>query len=191
MLELFFQLQKEALPSLRAGNLAECDRIFSDAMRHLPPGSFHIALDLRFTNSPRDVAAHFDAFFRQEVERYAIAAAYTETNGFSINTDRWFFNLFAYTQYGGQEDYDWLSDYQSESFPDITLTGMEALQEVYASPPFGESAFDDTSSVADLLVKIRFQQLVQQSVPFMSELRFPLLATSHDSDFIGEFRRNE
>ena len=135
-----------------------------------------------------DVAAHFDAFFRREQKRFEIAAAYTETNDFSINPGRWFFDLFAYDRYGGHDNYDWIAYWQSERFASMTLTGMEALQKVYASPAFHERAYGKACSITDLLVVSRFQRLIHCSAELMSELRFPLLATSHGMDFISETR---
>lgn len=186
MSKLFVKLQVQATGALRAGNFVECDRVFAEGLYHLPPSPFHIALDLNFTNPPGDVASHFDAFFRQEAQRFEIAAAYTEMNGFDINPDRWYLDVFAYESYGGQDDLDWISDWQSDSFPDLTLTGMEELQEVFASPAFDQPEFRDAAYVVDLLVVSRFQQLIQRSAPLMKELRFPLLATAHDFDFISE-----
>jgi hypothetical protein len=171
---------------LRAGDLAACDRIFSSALRQLPTSPFHVVLDLAFTNNPSDVARHFDSFFHREAKRFPIAAAYTETNGFDINPNRWYFDLFAYDAYGGNDSYDWIADWQSENFPAMTLMGMEPLQRVYASPAFRQSEFRDACDVANLLVVSRFQQLLQTSAKFMTELRFPLLATAHEFDFIFE-----
>jgi hypothetical protein len=181
-------LQLKALPALRSGDLGECDRIFSDALRRLELTPFHIVLDLNFTNPTRDIAVHFDAFFQHEQKRINVAAAYTETNDFSINTGRWYFDVFAYNRYGGHDDYDWLAYWDSERFPSMTLTGMEALQKVYASPAFHERDYGEACSISDLIVVSRFQQLIHRSAESMSELRFPLLATSHDMDFISETR---
>jgi hypothetical protein len=190
MSDIFFDLQREATSALRAGDLAECDRMFSDALRRLPASPFHIVIDLAFTNPPRDVAAHFDTFFRREGQRFDLAAAYAETNGFDINPHRWHFDLFGYDHYGGHDDYDWISDWQSDPFPSMTLKGMETLQTVYASPAFHEGRHRDAIAVGDLLVVSRFQQLVHRAAELMAELSFPLLATSHDFDFILEVRRD-
>jgi hypothetical protein len=189
MNDIFFDLQRQATPALRAGDLAECDRIFSDALRRLPASPFHIVIDLAFMNPPRDVAAHFDTFLRREQTRFEIAAAYTETNGFDINPNRWFFDLFAYDRYGVHDDYDWIAYWQSDPFPSMTLTGMEALQKVYASPAFHKPEYDGATKICNLVVVSRFQQLIHRSAELITELRFPLLATAHDFDFISEVRR--
>ncbi|NET33843.1 MAG: hypothetical protein F6K19_17790 [Cyanothece sp. SIO1E1] len=49
-------------------------------------------------------------------------------NGFDINPDRWYCDLFTYDTDGGIDDFDWLSDWQSEYYQDYTITGLEDLQ---------------------------------------------------------------
>jgi hypothetical protein len=190
MSDIFFELQEELMPALRAGDTARCERSVAERLAALPHSPFHIAIDLSITNAPADIAAHFDGFFRQESARFKIGAAYTEMNGFDINPDRWFFDVFALTEYGGHDDYDWLSDWQSESYEDMTITGLERLQEVYASPAFRDKRFKDASYVAGLLVVTKFQDLIRRAAPHMRQLGFPLLATAHDYDFIYEVRRD-
>src|SRR5687767_5889626 len=143
MSDLFFQLQTELEPTLRSGNLRQCDEHIAGVLRGLPTSPFHIALDLHFTNPPDEVGKQFDAFFLRERSRFSIAAAYTETNGFDINPDRWYFDFFAYDAYGGTDDFDWLSDWTSDSWPEMTLTGMETLQAVYASDAFQDRSNND------------------------------------------------
>ena len=187
MHELFFELQKQLGPVLRAGNLDQCERRVVKALAGLSGSPFHRILDLSVTNNPAGVAAHFDNFLRRESKRFKVGAAYTETNGFDINPRRWYFELFAYERYGGhEEDYGWISDWQSEDYPDMTITGLEPLQEVFASEAFRNEAFRDACSVTCLLVVIKFQDLIRRAASQMKELRFPLLATGHDFDFIYE-----
>jgi hypothetical protein len=188
--DIFFEIQDELMPVLRAGDTARCERTVAERLAALPQSPFHIAIELSITNSPADIAAHFDGFFRQEAVRFKIGAAYTEMNGFDINPDRWFFDVFAFTEYGGHDDYDWISDWQSESYEDMTITGLERLQEVYASPAFRDKRFKDAGYVAGLLVVTKFQDLIRRAAPHMRELHFPLLATAHDYDFIYEARRD-
>jgi hypothetical protein len=184
----FFELQELLIPVLRAGDTTRCERTVAERLASLPHSPFHVALDLSITNPPTDVAAHFDGFFRREAGRLRINAAYAEMNGFDINPDRWFFDVFAYGEYGGHEEYDWLADWQSRPYDDMTITGLEQLQEVYASEAFRDLRFRDAAYVAALLVVTRFQDLIRRAAPHMRELSFPLLATAHDYWFIFETR---
>jgi hypothetical protein len=177
MSDIFFELQKKLRPVLRSGDTARCERAVAEHLATVPQSPFHIAIDLAITNPPAEIAAHFDKFFRQESSRFTIQAAYTEMNGFDINPRRWFFDIFAFREYGGHDDYDWLADWQSEPYKNMTLTGLERLQEVYASPAFRDKRFED-SYVAGLLVVTKFHDLIRRAAPLMRELHFPLLATA-------------
>lgn len=149
-----------------------------------------MAADLDFDNDPEEIARHFDRFIGRQAQSFEVRAVYTETNGFDINPDCWFFDVFAHDHYGGHEDYDWLSDWQSGPFAQMRLTGMETLQGIYASDAFTLPENRDPSGISSLYVVVRFQALIQRSAPFMRELRCPLLATSHDYDLFYEYKRS-
>jgi len=157
-------------------------------MRSLPDSPFHIAIEQSISNDPNTAAKHFDLFILGESKRFPIAAVYTELNAFDINPDRWYCNLFAYTDYGGHDDYDWLSDWQSEDFDDYEIKGLEALQAAFANPAFQTAAYRDTSYIASLLIVIKFQLFISTAAKSMQHLKFPLLVTAHDFNFIAELR---
>jgi hypothetical protein len=139
----FFEIITRLTPSLRAGDLNSCERAIAAEMQMLPPSPFTLVLDVAISNEPADAARHFDAFFESEAKRTIVAAAYTEMNGFYINPDLWYCELFAYTAYGGHGDYNGLSDWQSGDFPSYPLRGMETLQKVYASDAWRNESYRD------------------------------------------------
>jgi hypothetical protein len=174
------------LKELRADHLDACENVVIEEIRRLSPSPFHIAIELSISNTPADAASHFDKFFEIESQRMHVAAAYTEMNGFDINPGRWYCDCFAYSAYGGHEDYDWLSDWQSQNFPRFTIRGLESLQAVYAGPAFHQNEFRDVSFMTSLLVVIKFQKYVKAAAAEMARLHFPLLVSAHDFDFISE-----
>ncbi len=184
----WYELVQQIEPRLRAGELDHCTDRARDALLSLPTSPFHIAAELDFTNDPATVAGHFDAFLTREQRRFDVQAVYTETNGFDINPDRWYFDLFAYDCYKGVGDVDWLSEWNSESIRDVALTGMEPLQAVYDSESFGNQEYSTAIGFASLYVVFRFQALIRRSAPLMEHLKCPLLATSHDYDFFYEYK---
>lgn len=184
-IDLFFQAIERLIPQLRANDLAGCEAAACDALRALPKTPFHIAADLVITNNPVDAARHFDAFYLEESERMSIGAVYTEMNGFDINPDRWYCDLFAYTDDGGMDDFDWLSEWQSELFDEYTITGLEPLQAVYASQAFRDPVNRDASYLSSLVVVTKFQRFMQRAIKEMNALRAPLYVTAHDFDYIA------
>jgi hypothetical protein len=188
--KLFFKLQQDLLPVLRAGDLTRCEQAVTQALSALPRSPFHCILDLSITNPIAEVAGYFDTFFAEEAPPPRVGAVYTEMNGFDINPDRWYFEALAYAEYGGHDDYDWLADPQWEACGDQNITGLEQLQDVYASDAFGKQEHNDASYVAGLLVVVKFQDLIRRAAPHIRELRVPLLATAHGHRFIYETRRD-
>jgi len=185
--DLFFQAMEQLAPVLRAGDIEVCEKIVVEQLRQLRRSPFDLSIEVDISNDPADAAKAFDDFFETETKRIRIAAAYTEMNGFDINPGLWFCDFFAYTSYGGNGDYDWLSDWQSENFPRYVIRGMEALQAVYASSAFGDESLSNNAYLSSLLVVIKFQKFIKRAAAQMKLLRFPLLVTAHDFDFIAEF----
>lgn len=184
-----WELEKELTPKLQSSDLDYCAEHVSNKIKSYPKSPFHLILDLSFTNEIVDVAKFFQKFV-DDTRPKELKAIYTETNGFSINPECWFFDLFGFKSYGGHKDYDWLSDYEFESdYPGMTLTGMEDLQKVYASDAFRNPKYREGRGYCDLLVVINFQKLIRDSAPLIKNLDVPILATSHDYDFIYEYSR--
>lgn len=184
-IDLFFQTMERLMPQLRAGDLVGCESAACDILRALPKTPFHIAVDLAISNDPVEAAQHFDDFYQAESERISVQAVYTEMNGFDINPDRWYCDLFAYTADGGLDDFDWLSDWQSESADEYTITGLEPLQAVYASKAFRDPANADACYMSSLVVVTKFQRFMQRAAERMSTVRSPLYVTAHDYDYIA------
>lgn len=183
--DLFFQTMERLTPQLRARNLQACEAAAMDTLLTLPKSPFHIAADLNITNHPNDIAEHFDRFFRTESARFDVQAAYTEMNGFDINPDRWYCDLFAYDHDGGLDVFDWLSDWQSEYFEDYTIQGLEPLQAVYGSDAFHDEQYDDAACIAGLVVVAKFQRFIQLAAQQMKHLCVPVYITAHDYDYIA------
>ena len=188
--DVFFQLQEELSPVLRSGDSVRCEQMVAQRLASMPRSPFHIAIDLSIDTSIEGAAAHFDAFFEKESTRYRIGSAYAEMNGFDINPDCWYLNLFAYDRYSGHDGYDWLSRWQSDDFDAVIITGLEPLQAVFDSDAFSSGEFEEAAYVAGLLVVTKFQNFVRAAAPQMKRLKFPLLATAHDYDFILEVGRD-
>lgn len=187
MSDLFFDTIEQLEPSLRNGLIEVCEETVVQKIRQLPRSPFDLSVDVDISNDPADAAKSFDAFFEREGKHMKIAAAYTEMNGFYINPQLWFCDFFAYNSYGGHHDYDWLAHWQSNAHPRFPIRGMEALQAVYASDAWRNDLFRNAADMSSLLVVIKFQKFVKRAARQMKLLRFPLLVTAHDFDFIAEF----
>ncbi|TQV72924.1 hypothetical protein FLL45_15780 [Aliikangiella marina] len=118
----WFELAQELEPGLRIGDLDSCLARAIEVIEELPKTPFHKVVELEFTNSLNEVGQYISSFLNKSNESIELKSLYTETNGFDINPDEWYFELFGYASYGGHEDYDWLCEWQTESENRLTLT---------------------------------------------------------------------
>ena len=126
-----------------------------------------------FSNSPRAVLSAINKFVRACDETFDVKAVYLEMNGFDINYDRWYFDSFGYRQYGTDpHDLEWLCDWQSALWPQVTLKGLEPVQkdfewyqtnEAWSDKKLGK-AYEKAKETAVLLVMTKFVTLIQSAL---------------------------
>ena len=112
----WFEIAEQVEPELRKGGISTCISRVTEELKKLPDSPFHEVINLRFTNRPQNLAEYFSKFIRKEEARIDLKAIYTETNGFDINPDLWFFDLFAYEKYGGHQ-----GNVQSDNASDVIM----------------------------------------------------------------------
>lgn len=116
-------------------------------------------------------------------------AYYCEMNGFTINYDRWFIDLFSYEEWD-LEDWEWLSDFYDSTTQDFTITGFEEIQKLFQdvhennklNDPNTKQAYD----ICELLIILRLQELFRDIYQVNKEkwTEIPMFITAHDSDMI-------
>ncbi len=96
---LIIELLRVLRPRVRRCELDSSMELVSSALTNIPVSPFHLVLGLSATTPPQEVAAYLGKFIEETRQEHEVEAIYAEMNGFDINTDRWFYNLFAYRQY--------------------------------------------------------------------------------------------
>lgn len=154
---------------------------------------FKSLIGSEFKNNDTEIAKEINKFISFSEKDIEVRAVYLEMNGFDINPDRWYFDLFAYDTYQEDEDdLDWLSEWKSEDWPEITLEGLEAAQEDFDwysnRSGYKDSLAKEASEYAVLLVMCKFANLIRRSVAtgFIKK-KTPILATAHDFDIMPRF----
>jgi hypothetical protein len=150
--------------------------------------TFNDLITADFTNPPSQIYDAISAFDSECNKRFSVKAIYLEMNGFDINPDRWYFDLFGYESTPLNDDsLDWLSEWQSPDYPTVTLTGLESIQELYANYINNKLYKDQdrayNEELATLLVMAKFCKLIAESLDNKS-LGVPVYATAHDFDII-------
>lgn len=137
-----------------------------------------------------------EAFYNRLKPTLDIKALYGEMNGFTINPDLWFLSVFAYDNYQGLDDLDWLADYELEHSTAenlFVLTGFEDLQSAYERYLKTKKHKDKHQRAAnetcELIIILRLHELLREAVKTgkakgMKWVKVPVLVTARDYDLI-------
>lgn len=145
-----------------------------------------------FSNSASDILSEINAFIKDCQSRFELKAVYLEMNGFDINPDCWYFDLFGYDDYSDiQTDSDWLCDWSSTDWPKVVLHGLESVQtafeEYHRNELWKDDVFERPYEIAELLVLCKFMALVESALKGVREKDIPIIATAHDFDIFAQF----
>lgn len=146
-----------------------------------------------FTNRPKSILSSLNDFIDACGNEFDIKAVYLEMNGFDINPNRWYFDFFGYTVYEADpDDAEWLCDWQSSEWPQITLTGLESVQSdfewYHSNEMWKDPKIQRAYEPAMLLVMCKYVILIQSALAAGRRSKsIPVLATAHDFDTIGRF----
>lgn len=158
-----------------------------------PGDRFRGLVGAQFDNPPSLILEGINVFIAECQKHFDVKAVYLEMNGFDINYGRWYFDFFGYAECGGDpDDLDWLCEWQSDYWPDVTLTGLESVQkdfEWYHENRAPEHhRYGRAYELAILLVMAKFVALIRSALQ-SGELakRISVLATAHDFDVVGRF----
>src|SRR5262249_39046091 len=147
-----------------------------------------------FSNKPKSVLSAINEFIDACSKEFSIKAVYLEMNGFDINPDRWYFDFFGYTKYGADpQNLEWLCEWKSPHWPQVTLRGLEAVQTdfdwYHAEEIWEDKRLERAYDLAVLLVMCKFVSLIESTLAAGPRSRpIPVLATAHEFDIVARFR---
>jgi hypothetical protein len=149
---------------------------------------------MHFENPQDEVLGEINRFIEANQSNFNVEAIYIEMNGFDINYDRWYFDLFAYSSYAPDfNDIGWLCDWQSADWPEVELTGTKAAQEAFAwyhDEKIWE-AQPDLKQVYDasmLLVMAKFAEFIGSALDSGKLLKpIPVLVTAHGFESVARY----
>lgn len=201
-----FELADKLSELLESKKLDEAIAMAEQELKNIPTTDFHKILDKNILHMTSNLANHINEFDKSTKEvlkkkqgfiknlfgsgkEVKPAAYYCEMNGFTINYDRWFIDLFSFESYS-LTDWEWLSDFYDSTANDLTITGFEEIQkafeDVHENNRFEESNIINAYQVCELLVILRLQELfreVYQSGNYdWSDI--PMFVTAHDYEMI-------
>jgi hypothetical protein len=201
-----FELADKLYELLESKKLDEEIVIAEQELKNIPTTDFHKILDKNLLHLTSDLSKQineFDKSTKQILKKKQSfiknlfssgkeikpAAYYCKMNGFTINYDRWFIDLFSFEKYS-LTDWEWLSDFYDSTANELTITGFEDIQKVFEdvheNNRFNEPNIDKAHKICELLVILRLQELFREaykaSKDFWSDI--PMFVTAHDYDLI-------
>ncbi|MBN1510981.1 MAG: hypothetical protein JXB13_03120 [Phycisphaerae bacterium] len=174
------------------GEMETAIRELEAALAAKQVGHFKCLIGARFTNSARKILTTVNDFIVRCDKKFDLRALYLEMNGFAINYDEWFFDLFAYSKFAEDpEDIEWLCDWELAS-DQFTLRGMKAVQRefqlYYESDMRWDRRCRAAKEIAMHLVLAQYLRLIQKALAVGRLAKpIPVLATAHDFDIIARF----
>jgi hypothetical protein len=201
-----FELADKLSELLESQKLDEAIAMAEQELKNIPTTDFHKILGKNLLHLTSDLAKHineFDKSTRQILKKkqgfiknlfgsgkeIKPAAYYCEMNGFTINYDRWYIDLFSFENYS-LTDWEWLSDFYDSTANDLTITGFVDIQKVFEdvheNNRFEEPNIDKAYEVCELLVILRLQELFRATYKTNQGEwdNIPMFVTAHDYEMI-------
>lgn len=201
-----FELADKLSELLDSKKLDEAIAIAELELKNIPATDFHKILDKNLLHLTSDLAKYINEFDKSTKEvlkkkqgfikslfgsgkEVKPAAYYCEMNGFTINYDRWFIDLFSFENYS-LTDWEWLSDFYDSTANDLTIRGLEEIQkafeDVHENNRFEEPNIEKAYEVCELLVILRLQELFRETYKMNQGDwdKIPMFVTAHDYEMI-------
>jgi hypothetical protein len=180
-------------PYLLKGDFSKALEIAETSLKNIPETEFHKVLGKFLLNHTDALVSWIDDFYNKTQKIIQIKAMYFEINEFDINTDQWYIDGFAYKEYGGTDDYDWLSDVTKQTMTsnEFILHGYEALQDAFENIELETDDLQNARDWCEQIIITRYMELMRNVHLKAKEMKLewasiPLLCTEHSYDFIYE-----
>lgn len=193
-----FDLEDKLNEYVKRNDLDSAIQIAESELSKIPQTEFQQLIGMNLLHLESELSEFISNFYSSVKLKYTFSftkklkAFYCEMNGFTINYDRWFIDLFSFSEIG-QEDYDWLADFEHSANKDLTITGFENIQkvyeDVYKNQKFDIPEIEQAYEVAELLVILRLQELFRKTYKSAKESGkkwsdYPMFVTAHDYEMI-------
>jgi len=162
-------------------------------LKKIPITDFHKVIGRNFLSSTDSLTEFITNFYKQAVKEMEVKAMYSEMNGFTINYDLWFLDLFAFKSCGELDDIDWLADYDFSTGKSMVLSGMEDIQFVYEdymkNEKWSDEKLENAMEICEIIIVLRLQELFMNSIDSATQKKLewsktPIFVTAHDYEIL-------
>jgi hypothetical protein len=174
--------------------------IAEKSLLNLPHTDFHKIIGKNLLHLTEDLINFISKFYNNIKNQFNIKAIYSEMNGFGINYDLWYLELFGYEVCEGLNELFWFSEYDCFTKNGITITGFEDLQNAFRNyheretiSPMEQETVSKVYEICELLIVLRFHELFRESLIIAKQkklnwIEIPLFATAHDTGLVYEVK---
>lgn len=184
-------------PLLAARQLDDAIDQCEQLLLAVPKTEYHTVLNVDLFKSNPEFAEWINDFYDRVSAGITIRAIYSELNGFTINPDVWFIDMFAFDTHGGMNNMDWVGDWEngnSTAGKSFAIKGFEQLQSRFTRDLDSSSTRTANENAArrlsEFLVVLRTQQLFQRTLEKANAKCYwknlPFIVTAHDWDLVYE-----
>lgn len=180
--------------------LVEAIRFCEAELAKFKSTQFHWILGKDLLNVSADLLTFIDHNFRDPFKLEKTRAFYSELNEFSINPDRWFFDIVAYDKIDDfqNEHSNWLLEGFWGSHPEyFEIIGWETLQDIFKNyherKAYRDKQLKKVSELTEFLVVLRFQELFEKTIRDAKRRKLkwaeiPWGITAHEYHLVYEIR---
>ena len=189
-----FDLADEAKKLIETDRIEIAIELAQNELKKLPVTDFHKVLGRDFLKLTDDLIEFISYFYSQATKKIKVKAIYSEMNGFTINYDLWFIQLFAFENCGGVDETDWLADYEfSINNEGMVLGGLEDIQAVYEdymkNEKWSDENLESAMEICEIIIVLRLQELFKNSIERATQKqlewsKIPIFATAHDYEIL-------
>lgn len=183
---------------LKTEGLDQAIVVAENELKALPVTRFHAIIGKNLLSLTPGLIDYVDTFYMDSTSFFegkgkSLKAIYSEMNGFSINYDRWFIDIFSYSFIGEEGDHYWLADYEFEAQGSYIISGFEDVQGAFEDYMKNKRWSDKTQEacmeICEYIVILRLQQLFKNACEVAKSsgknwAGIPVFVTAHDYDFI-------
>lgn len=180
---------EENLKELVSQNkLREAIAVAEQQILQNPVADFAGAVGRSLLHLTDELVEYLNQFYAAAGKEIQVQSLFAEMNGFTINCDLWYVDLFAFNRDEGLNDTDWLADDNYPAAAPLPITGLEDIQAIYEGymEKWEDDAGEEAAHDCAALIILRVQELFKaaKGVAATRNLKWavlPIYVTSHDA----------
>ena len=128
-----FEFAKELDKLIIKKKIEEAIEIAEEKLETIPQSAFHKILDRGFAYQADNLVCFIEDFYVSVKEELKIKSIYVEMNGFTINPDLWYVDVFALDRKGSIDNLEWMNLKREYSTVqnEFILKGLEQVQTAF------------------------------------------------------------